>query len=181
MSVQGLRRQALSNVYSSLTQTRNRPFEIRLVPTHLTGMAPRRCGSEAHSLRVLARCREVAWPGNAFPGRRPGRGERGWGGGRGVRQAGWAPMAPAGLLWISQTAWLALHSKQYYCQTRLSASSGHGELKRADSWAVLQCILPTLCQLEQPRPRARHPRTRAVSLMGSTAKLASGNRSSELS
>lgn len=124
MSVQGLRRQALGNVDSPLTQTRNRPFEIRLVPTYLTGMAPRRCGSEAHSLRALARCREVAWPGNAFPGL------MGAGGAvRGVRQAVWAAMAKAVWLWISQTAWLALHSKQYYCQTRLRASSGHGELK----------------------------------------------------
>lgn len=129
MSVQGLRRQALGNVDSPLTQTRHRPFEIRLVPTYLTGMAPRRCGSEAHSLRSLARCREVAWPGNAFPGLRPGRAGAGGAAVRGVRQAVWAAMAKAGLLWVSQTAWLALYSKQYYCQTRLRPSSGHGELK----------------------------------------------------
>lgn len=138
MSVQGLRRQALGNVDSPLTQTRNRPFEIRLVPTYLTGMAPRRCGSEAHSLRALARCREVAWPGNAFPGLMVG-------GGRG-------PRGPAGSLGCHGKGSLALDLTDcvvsFAFQTILLSDPAQSILwtrgtQRADSWAILQCILRT--------------------------------------
>lgn len=157
---------ALSNVYSPTAEAR----QESMLKRPCFNMFQR---NAAQALRFL----EVARPARAcirWAETRSG------GGGVGALEGPWCPRWPGSsgytqtyimtlwrLPWTSQNVWLASHSKQYHCHTGLRASSG---TRDSHSGQDLYGILPTLC-----RPRGQTPKH-----AGSTAKSASGNRTSEL-
>lgn len=153
---------ALSNVYSPTAEARRESMLKR----PCFNMFQR---NAAQALRFL----EVARPGLASAGRGPDLWRRGCGGSGRAMVSALAGLQQTYIMtlwrlpWTSQNLWLASHSKQYHCHTGLRASSG-----TRDSHCVqdLYGILPTQC-----RPRGQTPKH-----AGSTAKSASGNRTSEL-